>query len=56
MPLFNLDGKAPDVHPSAFVAPTATLVGEVVLEEGASVWYGAVLRADYSGVRPVEPA
>ena len=50
MPLFDLDGKAPDVHPSAFVAPTATLVGEVVLEEGASVWYGAVLRADYSPV------
>jgi carbonic anhydrase/acetyltransferase-like protein (isoleucine patch superfamily) len=38
------------VHPSAFVAPTATLVGDVVVEEGASVWYGAVLRADYSPV------
>src|SRR5581483_12468340 len=41
MPLFELDGKVPEVHPTAFVAPTATLVGEVVLEEGASVWYGA---------------
>jgi carbonic anhydrase/acetyltransferase-like protein (isoleucine patch superfamily) len=50
MPLFEFDGKAPDVHPSAFVAPTATLVGEVVVEAGASVWYGAVVRADYSPV------
>jgi len=50
MPLFEFEGKAPQVHPSAFVAPTATLVGEVVVEEGASVWYGAVLRADFSPV------
>jgi len=50
MPLFEFEGKAPEVHPTAFVAPTATLVGEVVVEEGASVWYGAVLRADYSPV------
>jgi len=50
MPLFEFDGKAPRVHPTAFVAPTATLVGEVIVEEGASVWYGAVIRADYSPV------
>ena len=50
MPLFEFDGKAPDVHPTAFVAPTATLVGEVTVEEGASVWYGAVIRADFSPV------
>ena len=34
------------VHPEAFVAPTATLIGDVTVERGASVWYGAVLRAD----------
>src|SRR3954449_6197483 len=50
MPLFEFDGKAPQVHPTAFVAPTATLVGDVTVEEGASVWYGAVIRADYSPV------
>lgn len=38
------------VHPTAFVAPTATLVGAVTIEAGASVWYGAVIRADYSPV------
>lgn len=50
MPLFSFEGKTPQVHPDAFIAPTATLVGEVVVEAGASVWYGAVVRADYSPV------
>lgn len=50
MPLYAFEGREPQVHPSAFVAPTATLVGEVVIEEGASVWYGAVIRADFSPV------
>jgi carbonic anhydrase/acetyltransferase-like protein (isoleucine patch superfamily) len=50
VPLFSLDGVSPSVHPGAFVAPTATLVGDVIVEEGASVWYNAVLRADYSPI------
>ena len=50
MPLFAFEGRAPHVHPDAFVAPTATLVGDVVVEAGASVWYNAVIRADYSRV------
>ena len=50
MPLFAFEGKAPQVHPDAFVAPTATLVGDVIVEAGASVWYGAVLRGDFSPV------
>src|SRR5688572_22683265 len=50
MPLFSFEGKSPQVHATAFIAPTATLVGDVTIEEGASVWYGAVIRADYSPV------
>jgi carbonic anhydrase/acetyltransferase-like protein (isoleucine patch superfamily) len=50
VPLFAFEGRAPQVHPDAFVAPTATLVGSVTVEAGASVWYNAVLRADYSPV------
>ena len=50
MPRFAFEGRAPNVHPDAFVAPTATLVGDVVIEAGASVWYNAVIRADYSRV------
>lgn len=41
----------PVVHPTAFVAPGAVLVGDVALEENASVWYGAVLRADINRIR-----
>ena len=50
MPLFSFEGLTPQVHDTAFIAPTATLVGDVIVEEGASVWYGAVLRADYAPV------
>jgi len=37
---------SPQVHPSAFVAPSADLIGQVVLAAGSSVWFGAVLRGD----------
>lgn len=50
MPRFSFEGKSPQVDPSAFVAPTANLVGEVVVEAGASIWYGAIIRADYAAV------
>jgi carbonic anhydrase/acetyltransferase-like protein (isoleucine patch superfamily) len=50
VPLFAFEGRSPQVHPGAWVAPTATLVGDVVVEEGASVWYGAVLRADFGRI------
>lgn len=46
MPIFEFEGKRPSVHPDAFVAPTATLIGDVTVGKGASIWYGAVLRAD----------
>lgn len=46
MSLFQLDDIAPQVHPSAFVADTARVIGRVTLAEDSSVWYGAVLRGD----------
>ncbi|WP_125569679.1 gamma carbonic anhydrase family protein [Nocardioides baekrokdamisoli] len=46
MPMFEFEGKRPQVHPEAFIAPTATLIGDVTVEKGASIWYGVVLRAD----------
>lgn len=39
-------GIWPRIHPSAFVAPTAVVIGNVTIEEEASVWFGAVLRGD----------
>src|ERR687885_1192848 len=46
----SFDSKEPQVAPDAFVAPTAVLIGDVVVEEGASVWFGAVLRADFDRI------
>jgi carbonic anhydrase/acetyltransferase-like protein (isoleucine patch superfamily) len=43
-------GRRPAVAAGAWVAPTAVLIGEVSIAEGASVWYGAVLRADYAPI------
>lgn len=50
MPLFAFEGRSPRVDPTAFVAPTATLIGDVVVEAGASVWFNAVLRGDYGPI------
>lgn len=46
MPLYAIGGKQPTVHPSAWIAPSAELIGDVHIGEGASVWFGAVIRAD----------
>lgn len=46
MARYRFRGNAPQVHESAFVADSATLVGRVVLDELTSVWPGAVIRAD----------
>jgi carbonic anhydrase/acetyltransferase-like protein (isoleucine patch superfamily) len=39
-----------DIHPSAFIAPGAVVVGDVTLGARASVWYGAVLRGDNAAI------
>lgn len=44
--ILQLDGIWPDVVESAWVAPGARLIGDVHIDEDASVWYGAILRAD----------
>ncbi len=46
----TFDGKQPNVAPDAFVAPTAVLIGDVIVEEGASIWFGAVLRGDFDRI------
>jgi carbonic anhydrase/acetyltransferase-like protein (isoleucine patch superfamily) len=46
--LIPFGGYRPRVAPGAYVAPTAVLVGNVVVEDEASIWYGAVLRADHA--------
>ncbi len=48
MPLFELDGVAPSLPEdgSAWIAPGATVIGDVRLAHGVSIWFGAVLRGD----------
>jgi carbonic anhydrase/acetyltransferase-like protein (isoleucine patch superfamily) len=49
--LVEIDGKRPEVAPDAFFAPTAVLIGDVTVESGASIWWGAVLRGDWNRIR-----
>ncbi len=44
-------GKIPKVHHTAFVAPTAVLIGDVEVGEEASIWFGTVVRADNGPIR-----
>lgn len=46
MALYELDGVVPQVADSAWVASSAQVIGNIVLGENASVWFGAVLRGD----------
>lgn len=49
--LIEKNGKSPQIAPDAFVAPTAVLIGDVVVESKASIWWGAVLRGDWNRIR-----
>lgn len=49
--IYALDGMAPQVDGSAWVAAEATLIGKVVVEADASVWFGAVARGDNEEIR-----
>jgi carbonic anhydrase/acetyltransferase-like protein (isoleucine patch superfamily) len=46
MPLYAIDELAPALGPGAWAAPSADLIGDVRLGPRASVWFGAVIRAD----------
>lgn len=51
MPLYPYRGKSPSVAPDAWVAPTASVIGDVEIASGASVWFNATIRGDTSYVR-----
>ncbi len=50
MAVYELDGVAPQVAESSWVADSAQVMGNVSLAEGASVWFGAVLRGDCESI------
>ncbi|MBA7502571.1 Protein YrdA [subsurface metagenome] len=49
--IVEFGGKRPRIHKTAFVHPTATVIGDVTLGEHSSVWPGAVVRADFGRIR-----
>lgn len=49
--IWELDGIAPQIAEDAWIAPDAQIIGRVVIEPGASVWFGAVLRGDNEEIR-----
>jgi len=50
MQLMPYKGKYPTIGENCYIAPTATLIGDVTLGDGASVWFGAVLRGDVAPI------
>jgi carbonic anhydrase/acetyltransferase-like protein (isoleucine patch superfamily) len=48
---YILADKKPTVSPTAYIAPGANIIGDVAIDEYASVWFNAVLRGDTQGIR-----
>jgi carbonic anhydrase/acetyltransferase-like protein (isoleucine patch superfamily) len=51
MTIYALDDHTPQIHADTWVAKDANLIGQVVLEAGASIWFGATLRAEHEIIR-----
>lgn len=46
MPIVEYQGKKPQISDEAYIAPTAVVIGDVIIKEGANIWFGAVVRGD----------
>ncbi|WP_417727669.1 gamma carbonic anhydrase family protein [Roseovarius sp.] len=51
MTIYALDGHAPQIAEDSWIAPDANLIGKVVIEDLASVWFGCTLRGDNEEIR-----
>ena len=51
MAIYELDGKAPNLRPGAWVADSAQVIGNVELGENTSIWFGVVIRGDTETIR-----
>ena len=51
MPVYELNGRSPQVHESAFIHPDAVLIGDVRIGANSSIWPSAVLRGDSSFIQ-----
>jgi carbonic anhydrase/acetyltransferase-like protein (isoleucine patch superfamily) len=45
-PVFTFDGLSPQISNNVFIAPTAAVIGDVTIKEGASIWFSSVVRGD----------
>lgn len=50
-PVFALDGVRPTIHPDAFIAPTAAVIGEVTVGPETGIWYHCLVRGDLAAIR-----
>jgi carbonic anhydrase/acetyltransferase-like protein (isoleucine patch superfamily) len=46
----TINGRAPSIHKTCFIAETAAVIGNVVIAEGSSLWYGVTARGDYNDI------
>ncbi|AKE40296.1 isoleucine patch superfamily enzyme, carbonic anhydrase/acetyltransferase [Corynebacterium kutscheri] len=49
--IISINGHTPKIHATAFIAPNATIIGDVVIGAHSSVFYGCVLRGDIAPIR-----
>lgn len=49
--IWELDGHRPEIAADVWIAPDAQIIGKVVIEAGASIWFGTVLRGDNEVIR-----
>ena len=51
MIILEYGGKKPQIGKGVFIAPGASIIGDVTIGDGASIWFGAVIRGDYGRIR-----
>jgi len=44
-------GKKPQIHDSAYISPNAIIIGDVIINEGVNIWFGAILRSDKGTIK-----
>jgi len=50
MTLYSYKNNQPKIHKSAFIAPTAEIIGNVHIDKNSSVWFQSVLRGDFDNI------
>lgn len=50
MPIISFKGKTPRIGKNVFIAPTATIIGDVTIGDNSSIWFNTVLRGDMSPI------